>query len=267
MMRRHLLLLALLFCALAGSARAQRRSDQARLSFGMGIGYNGATDVWSIKGQELFDNFARDTADFTRQVRPTIGLVFVGTYFPNDRFGLAAEAHLIGLGFEDGCVLRSNSGSLRNRQVCTDINGKNSPGTTVAATVGAMYRPFPWTVMQPYARVNLGAVVSQVSAVRMRATVPTDSTNTDFVDVYVFQDYHPASVAPTAALAAGVTAFVGRSYQLRFEMKDNLVSLEHVTSTVATTPAEPSSERKLHHVFSMTLGLEVVLEKKRGRRY
>jgi hypothetical protein len=101
----------------------------------------------------------------------------------------------------------------------------------------------------------------------MRATIPTDSTRTDYVDVYVFQDDHPASVSPTGALAAGITAFVGRSYQLRFEVKDNMVSLEHVTGTVPFTPAVPTSERKLHHVFSMTLGLEVVLEKKRGRRY
>lgn len=266
-MRRSFLLLVLLLPALAGAAQAQRRADQARLSFGMGVGYNGATDVWRVNGQELFDNFARDTADFTRQVRPTIGLVFVGTYFPNDRFGFAAEAHLIGLGFEDGCTLRSNSGSFRNAAVCSNVNGRNSPGTTVAATVGAMYRPIPWTTVQPYARVNLGAVVSQLSAIRMRATIPTDPGDSVFVDYYVFQDDHPASVSPTAALAAGVTAFLGRSYQMRFELKDNMVSLEHVTSTVGFTPAEPTSERKLHHVFSMTMGLEVVLEKKRGRRY
>ncbi|HWA40645.1 MAG TPA: hypothetical protein VG712_03480 [Gemmatimonadales bacterium] len=265
-MRRAALFLVALLLA-PGTAHAQRRSDQARLSFGVGVGYNGATDVWSIKGQELFDSFARDTADFTRQVRPTIGLAFVGTYFPNDRLGFAAEAHLIGLGFEDGCTLRSNSGSFRNAAVCTDINGRSSPGTTVAATLGTLYRPFPWTTVQPYVRVNVGAVVSQVSAVRMRATIPTDTTRTDFVDVYVFQDEHPASVAPTGAVAGGFTAFVGRSYQLRMELKDNIVSLEHVTGTVASTPAEPTSERKIHHVFSMTIGLEVVLEKKRGRRY
>jgi hypothetical protein len=70
------------------------------------------------------------------------------------------------------------------------------------------------------------------------------------------------------ALAGGMTAFVGRSYQLRFEVKDNVVSLEHVTGTVPPgVLAEPSSVRKLHHVFSLTIGLEVVLEKKRGRRY
>lgn len=267
MMRRFVALTVVLLLAVAGAARAQARADQARLSFGVSFGYNGGTDVWSVKGQQLFDNFATDTADFTRRVRPTLGLAFVGTYFPNDRLGFAAEAHLISLAFEDGCTLRSNSGSFRNAAVCIDVNGRNSPGTTVAGTVGVLYRPFPWTALQPYGRVNLGAVVSQVSAVRMRATIPTDPGDSSYVDYYVFQDNHPASVAPTAALAAGVTAFVGRSYQMRFEMKDNLVSIERVTGTAPTTPAEPTSDRKLRHVFSMMIGLEVVLEKKRGRRY
>ena len=259
-MRRPALLLFLAL-AVAGTAHAQRRADQARLSFGIAMGYNGATDMWQVKGQELFDNIYRDTADFTRDVRPTIGIAFVGTYFPNDRVGFAAEAHLIGLGYEDGCTLRSNSGSSRNLSLCTDINGKNSPGTAVAGTFGAIYRPLPWTDIQPYVRGNLGLLVSQQSAVRMRGTIG------DSVDYYVFQDKHPASVSPTAALAAGITAFVARSYQLRFEVKDNLVSLEHVTGVAALPSDEPPSERKLHHVFSMTIGLEVVLERKRGRRY
>lgn len=265
---RRPLFLAVLLVVVAGAVQAQQRSDQARLSFGIGLGYNGGTDLWQVNGQELFDDFNRDTADISRDVRPTIGLAFVGTYFPNDRVGVAVEAHLIGLGFEDGCTLRSASGSFRNQAICTDLNGKNSSGTSVAGTVGILYRPFPWTDLQPYVRANAGIIASQQSAVRMRATIPTDtSASADLVDYYVFQDDHPASVSPTGAVALGMTAFVSRAYQVRFEVKDNLVSLEHVTSRVAFTPAEPTSERKLHHVFSMTIGLEVVLERKRGRRY
>ena len=264
-MRRSLLLALVTTTALAGPAAAQRRGDQARLSFGIGIGYNGDARMWRVDGQELFDNFARDTATVTRDVRPTIGIAFIGAYYPDDHWGFTGEAHLIGLGFEDGCTLRSNSGSSRNQQICTNVNGNESRGTTVSATVGGMYRPFPWTEIQPYVRGNLGLLVSQLSAVRMKGTfVNSDSQE---VDYYIFQDEHPASISPTVALAAGMTAFVSRSYQLRFEVKDNIVSLEHVTSTVPFPTQEPTSERRIHHVFSMTIGLEVVLEKKRGRRY
>ena len=235
-MRRSSLILLACILTLAGSAAAQRRSDQARLSFGLGIGYNGQTSIWKIDGQELLDNsFNKDTATVTRDVRSTIGIAFVGVYYPNDHWGISGEAHLIGLGYVDGCTLRSNSGSARNRAVCTTLQGQESPGTTVAATVGGIYRPFPWTGQ--------------------------------LVDYYVYEDPHPASITPTVAIGGGMTAFVSRAYQIRFEMKDNIVSLEHVTGTVPLPHDTPTSERKLHHVFSLTIGLEVVLERKRGRRY
>jgi hypothetical protein len=187
-MRRSLPLLLLFTLTLAGTAAAQRRSDQARLSFGIGLGYNGQTDLWRVEGQELVDNSARDTATFTRNVRSTIGLVFTGMYYPNDHWGISAEAHLIGLAFEDGCVLRSNSGSARNQAVCLAIQGQQSPGTTVAGTIGGIYRPFPWTDFQPYIRVNAGLLVSQQSSIRMRGTIkvpdplggPADSSLSDY---------------------------------------------------------------------------------------
>ena len=251
----------------AAPAVAQRRNDQARLSFGIGVGYNGDARVWRVDGQELIDDFVRDTGTFTRDVRPTIGVVFVGAYYPNDHWGITGEAHLIGLGYEDGCTLRTASGSSQNQQICTSINGAESQGTTVAATVGGMYRPFPWTEFQPYVRANVGLLVSQLSAVRMKGTFLNTDPDPQEVDYFVFGDSHPASVSPTVGLAAGMTAFISRAYQLRFEMKDNIVSIEHVTSTAPLPSEEPTSERQLHHVFTMTIGLEVVLEKKRGRRY
>ena len=266
-MRRSLLILLACTLALTGSAAAQRRSDQARLSFGLGLGYNGQSKLWRIDGQELLDNnFNKDTATVTRDVRSTIGIAFVGVYYPNDHWGISGEAHLIGIAFVDGCTLRSNSGSARNQAVCTTLQGQESPGTTVAATVGGIYRPFAWAEVQPYIRLNAGLLVSQQSAIRMRATVPSDSTGL-LVDYYVYEDPHPASITPTVAIGGGMTAFVSRAYQIRFEMKDNIVSLEHVTGTVPLPHETPSSERKIHHILSLTIGLEVVLERKRGRRY
>jgi hypothetical protein len=265
-MRRSLLTLLACTLTLAGSAAAQRRSDQARLSFGLGIGFNGQSSMWRIDGQPLNDSFFNsDTATVSRDVRSTIGIAFTGVYYPNDHWGISGEAHLIGLGFVDGCTLRTNSGSIRNQQVCTALQGQESPGTAVAATVGGIYRPFQWSEFQPYVRLNVGLLVSQQSAIRMRATIVNDSGQ--LVDYYVFEDPHPASITPTMAIGGGMTAFVSRAYQIRFEMKDNIVSLEHVTGTVPQPFDTPTSERKIHHILSLTIGLEVVLEKKRGRRY
>ena len=265
-MRRAPLILSLVIL-LAPGLSAQARGDQSRLSFGIGLGYSGATDVWSIDGQPILDNFAEDTASFSRAVRPTLGITFLGSYYPDDRWGVVGSIHLLGLAFEDTCTLHTNSGSANNAAICNDIDGSTSPGTTVAATLGGLYRPFPWTEVQPYLRLDAGVLLSQQSSTRMRATYERPSSPDSLVDYFVYQDDHPASVQPAFAVGAGLTAFISRSYQVRLEGKDNLVWLEEVTETVPFPNMVPPTAKGLHHVFSLTIAIEVVLEKKRGRRY
>lgn len=257
-----LLPLALGAC-LASPAAAQERRDQSRLSFGVGLGYNGGTDLWTIKDQGIFDVFAVDSATLGRTVRPTIGVTFLGVYYPNDRWGFSGEAHLIGLAYEDHCRLTTASGSTFNQQICTGLNGKASPGTAVAMTAGGIFRPFPFIGMQPYVRANLGFIFSEQSAIQMSTAYP--SAPDSFYTVYT--DHHPGSVTPTAAFAAGATGFVGRSYQIRVEAKDNFIDVKRVTGTTVTQGFEPAWKRRFSHVWTLSVGFEVVLEKRRGRRY
>lgn len=268
-MRRSALPLLLLFplaigTGLAAPLRAQARSDQARLSFGVGLGYNGGTSLWTIRDQVIFGQFADDSAIVGRRVRPTIGVTFIGVYYPNDHWGITGEAHLLGLGYEDHCVLTTNSGSPDTRSVCTNLNGKQTPGTAVATTVGGTYRPFPFTGMQPYIRANLGLVVSEQSSIDMGTIFKQDS-NIVFYPMYI--DDHHSSLSPTAALAVGATGFIGRGYQLRVEVKDNFVDMKQVVRPTNGPGFEPAWERHFHQVYTLSVALEVVLEKRRGRRY
>ncbi|HSN15521.1 MAG TPA: hypothetical protein VLT61_12885, partial [Anaeromyxobacteraceae bacterium] len=97
---RRLLLTSTAIVLLAGGLAAQGRSDQSRLSFGVGIGYNGGSDLWSVRNQTIFGQFGTDSADLSRIIRPTIGISFLGVYYPNSRLGFTGEVHLIGLGYE-----------------------------------------------------------------------------------------------------------------------------------------------------------------------
>jgi hypothetical protein len=263
---RPLLLALLLALITAGRAGAQARADQARLTFGIGLGYSGATDIWRIDGQTLLDDGLVDTATFARSVRPSLGITFLGTYYPGKHWGFVGSIHLLGLAFEDYCVMQTNSGSGNNAEICDDIDGATSPGTTVTTTVGALYRPFPWTEIQPYLRADAGLVLSQQSTIRMRGTYSQAGPDS-LVDYFVYQDDHPASVHPAFALGAGLTAFLSRSYQVRLEGKDNIVWLEEVAGTVDFPSATPPTVTQAHHVFSLTIAIEVVLERRRGRRY
>jgi hypothetical protein len=272
-MRRPPALALVVLALLASPLHAQARGDQARLSFGLGIGSSTSSELWTVRDQPMYDNANIDTIIVSRSLRPTLGLVFLATWFPKPRFGLAAEAHLLGLGYEDHCRTTYASGSARNLAQCRNINIQTPPGTAAAVTLGGMFRPFPTAGVQPYLRGNVGLLVTQQSAVRMRGTTlvpdpetpdPTDSTLADY---YVYQDEHPSAIRPTGAIGVGFTAFVGRSYQTRLELKDNMVLFEQVTRP-ATFPNEiPDTRNRLHHVVSLTIGFEVVLEKKRGRRY
>jgi hypothetical protein len=68
-------------------------------------------------------------------------------------------------------------------------------------------------------------------------------------------------------LAVGSTAFVGRSYQIRLEFKDNIVPLEEFTGPTGGPNTTPDSRVVYRHIPSFSVALEVVLEKRRGRRY
>ena len=260
---------ALLFVtclAVAGPLGAQARSDQSRLSFGIGLGYNGGSDLWSVRGQPILGAFATDTANLGRIIRPTIGITFLGVYYPNPRWGLSGEIHLIGLAYEDNCVLTSSSGDTDNHRICSALAGKQSPGTAIAGTVGAAFRPFPWIGVQPYLRGNVGLVVSEQSAIRVNA-VYRSAADSLIHDFPIYEDHNPTSISPTVGFALGVTGFISRSSQLRVEVKDNLVILKELTGGVVYLAREPPWQQRLHHIVTLNVGLEVVLEKRRGRRY
>lgn len=259
---RPLFALALV-AVLAAPLSAQRRSDQTRLAVGVGLGYNGGTTLWNIPFQPMTIDGNADTVDLTRRARPTIGLTFLGTYYPNSTIGFTAEAHLVGLGHEDRCFIRSTPAYARNQEVCTNINGRQTRGSSSALTLGAMVRPFPWASFQPYVRANVGFLADQQSGTQMLGTYFEGEDVT-----YIFYvDDDATSMRPMAALAAGATAFVGRSYQVRFEVKDNIVPLEEVTGPTGGPNTTPASRVVYKHVPSFSVALEVVLEKRRGRRY
>jgi hypothetical protein len=259
-------LLALAFmAAVTAPLSAQQRSDQARLSFGVGVGYNGGADLWEVRGQPVNAIGTADTVDLLRRARPSIGVTFLGAYYPNDRIGFTGEIHLIGLGHEDRCFMRTAPAQSDNDEICTNINGREVRGSATGLTVGAMVRPFPWTAVQPYLRANVGAFADQHSGTEMSGIY----TNADPQEVTynIYRDTDATSIRPMFALASGVTAFVGRSYQIRMEVKDNIVPLEEVLGPEPSSNAIPESRYRYEHVVSFYMVLEVVLEKRRGRRY
>ena len=72
---------------------------------------------------------------------------------------------------------------------------------------------------------------------------------------------------PRSASASAPRVVLSRGYHLRWEVRDNIVGVEEVTGAVTTVGTVPPHETNFEHVWSVLIGLDVILERQKGRRY
>lgn len=263
--------LALLATTFAAPAAAQATRDQARLVLTVSPGYIFGRDLWRVQDQPLVDADAGgpmvDFVTLSRRIRPTLGVSFAGAYYPGDHVGFTGEAFLVGLGYNDGCGQRVISGSAQNQAVCDAIDGAEKAASAVALSVGAIYRIRSRQTISPYARVGVGATLSSQSAIRLTGTIRPGGATGEPIDVPVYLDDSDTRITPSMSLGIGFTAALAPGYQLRWELRDNLTGIHVVDGPTALTPAKPETSLEFRHLLGVTIGLDVVLERRRGRRY
>ncbi len=257
--------------ALAGSgalpslASGQASKDQSRLVFTVSAGVVGGRQLWSSSPQAIQFIDPADTVALDRRIRSTLAVGFGGVYFPGENVGFTLEGFLIGLGFEDSCRQLFSSGSGAVAEVCQSIQGKKKAATSVILSGGTLFRLNSRKLFSPYARVNLGLVLSQQSSLRTAGQFINGSGQIE--DLFVYSDDHDSRVDPSVALGIGFTAAVAQGYNLRWELRDNIAGIQSVKSPIPIAGFVPPHERVFKHLFSMTVGFDVVLERRRGRRY
>jgi hypothetical protein len=249
---------------LPSSASSQATKDQARLIFTVSGGVVVGRHLWSVGAQPVQFITPADTLALGRRIRSNIAIGFGGTYFPGETFGLSVEGFLVGLGFEDSCRLAFSSGSGDVATVCQSIQGATKSASAVALWAGPVFRAYSQRLISPYVRGQLGLVFSNQSSIRTIGRFPTSQGVSELM---VYDDDHESRVEPALGLAAGFTAQVGKGYQLRWEVRDNIVGVQQVTAAPPVARVVPPHERTFKHLFSMTIGFDVVLERRRGRRY
>lgn len=252
--------------ALATTGQAQTR-DQARIAFTVTAGYVLPRELWSVGRQPVADApLPSDTFALGRRIRPTVTFGFSGTYFPGNHLGWVGEAYLIGLGFEDRCSLVYASGSTRNSQACASIDQGEKAATAVALNGGLVYRVASRAIISPYVRAAGGILFTTQSSIRMIGQFPSVATG-EPVDAVIYPDNSDSRVTPTAVLGLGFTSAIGRGYQLRWEVRDNIATVRAVTGATAEDGFPPPTATRIKHLISFNLGFDVVLERRRGRRY
>ena len=266
---------ALLSLASPPPPAAAQEESQANLVLTILGGTVTGHDLWAVAKQPLGvqDGSGRvDTLGLSRTINSGLVLGAAATYFLSPHLGFHAELSYTAMPVDGQCVpVFINPDTMnvtfqdlhRNEQVCGDISGQAATGGAITVFGGVTLRAASRRSLSPYVRANLGVAVLSRSTIEMAGAYVVGST-IGVREVMTDRKPRPASVLVGAA--AGFTAALGASYQFRFEVRDLIVSLDRATGPADGLGNTPRASRYYHNL-ALTLGLDVVLEYKRGRRY
>lgn len=259
-----LLLLAAAPLAAPPSLAAQKQGDQTRLVFTVTAGYAFGRDLWAVGSQPVFLE-SLDLYSLQRDLKGTWTAELGATYFRNPNIGFTFDLSFIDIATEDSCTLLSNSGSIDNVATCASINGATSSALSTAISAGVILRAASRQVVSPYLRVQGGILLVS----RSTTTLTGNFINADLEPVYVpiYPSEGSSSVSAQFALGAGVTIPISKAYHARIEGRATMFGLPVVTGPTDFQGIVPPTETKYLTQFSILIGVDLVLEKKHGRRY
>ena len=256
-------LLALAGASTAAAQTQQQPSIVLTIFAGAGAGHG----LWTVDKQPLqrLGTPEYDTLRLSNEIGASLILGASATYFPSAHLGFHVELSYIGLPVNGSCtgLFFHPDSENKNEQTCADIHSRSPDGGAIAIFTGVTLRAASSRAFSPYARLNLGLLSQSRSTIAMDGGFVTSSG----VGVrQVIGDRNPPRVAVLLGGAAGFTRPISPGYQFRWEVRDLIVPLRRLTGPANPLGVGPTAS-KLYHHFSMFLGFDVVLERKRGRRY
>ena len=265
--RAALTLAAALLAGATAEGTAQARRDRPILIFTVSGAYIDGAGLWHVADQPITDlstggGGLTDHFAISRSVKRALGAAFAGSYFKGAHFGITGEGMLLGLGYQDGCSLRQPSQSALNVERCASLERMDHSAAAVALSAGAIYRISPGEFISPFARASAGILINNQSPIRVV------SESEDGAEFTIYDDpQHGTRLRPAFALGVGTTIAVGRAYHLRWEIRDNILGIQRVTAPATDRGEIPPHATAYKHLFSLMVGLDVVLERRPGRRY
>ena len=213
-----------------------------------------------------------DTLRVVRSVGSGLILGFSGTYFPSGLVGFHGELTFVDLPLESSCdsIYAATApppdpnNDPRNFEICGNLDGSSVSSSVFGFMAGVTLRTAARGFLVPYLRGSLGASVTSASSVSMEGYFVQGG---QIVVQPIVVDDDPKLISLGATVAAGLTGAVGSGYQLRLEVRDDYFSLERATGAANTTTGVAPKETRYYHHWSLLIGFDVVLERKRGRRY
>ena len=248
--------------------RAAAQGDQPTVTLGLTAGYVGAASLWQVANQPYtpVSGFPADTLSITDAISPNFGFGLTSTYYKSSHFGFTGELMLLGAGTELNCQVKATGGNPYTDQVCQSISTSGTTGSSVTFSLGAAARAASHSVASPFISVRGGLIITDQSTIAVEGSyMPTDST---VITVPVYEDPDRTMVNWYVQLGAGVSFAIARGYRLRVEARDNIFPVAVVTGpTSPDIGGTPPNSMATKQLFSLMVGFDVVLEKKRGHRY
>jgi len=264
--------MAVLAAGVPDRISAQTNPDP-RLMFSIfgGVAWHG--DLWHIPEQPyltLLPQQQWDTLKLRRRLTtgPVVGVN--GTFYSSSHWGLAAEIVYVGLRKDSDCsfIHLTPDSQHRNEQVCNDVTATVTTASNVGISVGGAFRFTTRSLVTPYARVHGGVSIRSSSLVQVtgRMTIELPNGTMALRERVVIQDEQDVRLYPLVGAAAGIMFSVAPGYQIRFELRDQLMVLQRPTGP-ANDLAVAEIESFLGHSPALVFGIDIVLEQRRGRRY
>ncbi|MGH7614433.1 MAG: hypothetical protein ACREMW_10395 [Gemmatimonadales bacterium] len=202
-----------------------------------------------------------DTVSLTRGFATNLIVGVTGTYFPKPAVAIEISATWLGLTAETTCsgVAFDSVLGATNRDMCAAIQGSIRSLGAIAFSAGGLARASPRSTISPYARVGLGLTYHSISTTYVEGPTPNGIK-------VVVDDPSPRRLSVGFTVGAGATIGLGPGYQFRLDFGDALVRLERLTGPSDALAHAPRGPRFTHHI-TFTMGLGIVLQAKRGRRY
>ncbi len=242
---------------------AQRTRDRPTLIFTVSGARLGGSALWTVPDQIVdIGPLADDHFRLSRSVKRTFGAAFTATYFQGQHLGLTAEAFLVGLGYDDACQILGTPVSSDNIERCRFVDERSRSAAAVVASVGSLYRFGPREFISPFIRAGLGILINNQSPLLLTA-----QTNRGELLMIYDDESRGTRLRPAIALGVGTTIAMSATYHIRWEIRDNILGIQALTGPVTVVGQIPPSNTVYKHIFSLNVGLDVILERQRGRRY
>ena len=251
----------------AGTAHAQTAAEPT-IVFTVYAGAVTGHGLWAIDRQPLCQFAGNglctgvyDTVSIARDVGSSLSVGLAMTYFPHSTLGVQFDVSFLGLPLEDRCVpIGVPSGS--NQALCQSIPANSPGGSALSFELGVIARPPAGSSpLRPYARLGVGLLTHSESTVEVDGSYGSNQGTK-----IIITDDTPYHTSASLFGGVGLVANLSPGYLLRLEARDVYAKLARVNGPANDLGVAPTNTRSFHHI-ALSLGLGIVLEQKRGRRY